>query len=413
MQARLSDSELVYRLQLVQKHGNATKAAKTAGVAESSMRASIRQAKSKGLTATSKLAHTEDVLRTKNKMLEGELAAIKRENVTADEIRQKLYGLSSMVPSPPRWLNAKSVSGSPGVPVAIWSDFHWGERVVSAEVGGVNEFNRKIAKQRLRTLVSKTIELATGHMVKPRYPGIVICLGGDMVTGNIHEELRDTNDGYLQQTLLEIQEELITALTKIADAFGKVFVPCVVGNHGRMTHKPRAKGRVFESYEWNLYCQLERHFRNDKRIKFHIPSETDAYFSVLGHRFLLTHGDALGVKGGDGIIGAIGPIVRGAVKIGRSEAQIGRDFDTLLMGHYHTYVPRGEAAPVIVNGALKGYDEYARLFLRVSYTRPSQTLFFVNAHHGITCQWQIYLDEKRKSAGTAEWVGFERRLEHA
>src|SRR5258706_1150686 len=160
-------------------------------------------------------------------------------------------------------------------------------------------------------------------MVKPNYPGIVVCLGGYLISGNIHDELAQTNDGPVQQSILEVQEHLIRALTRMADVFGKVFVPCVVGNHGRNTLKPRAKNRVYESYEWNIYCQLEAWFKakGDTRIQFSIPGETDAFFSVLGHRFLLTHGDTLGVKGGDGIIGAIGPIARGVTKVGRSEAQ--------------------------------------------------------------------------------------------
>lgn len=229
-----------------------------------------------------------------------------------------------------------------------------------------------------------------------------------MISGNIHDELRETNDGHVQQSLLEVQEQLIMGLGVLADRFKRVFVPCVVGNHGRTTLKPRMKGRVYESYEWNLYCQLELHFRNDKRIQFYIPGETDAHFSVLGHRFTLTHGDALGVKGGDGIIGAIGPIARGATKVGRSEAQIGRDFDTLIMGHYHTYIPRGDAIPVIVNGCLKGYDEYARLMLRVPYSRPTQALWFMHAKHGITAQWPIYLDDRRQSKDRSQWVSWQK-----
>lgn len=410
MISSLSDSELVHRLQLLQSTGSAAAAAAKAGVKASAFRSSIRDAKARGITATTKLTQTEDVLRTKVKVLEREIAGIRRDNVTAETVRSQLYQLAALTPDPPRWLDKPGKNGSPGVPVTVWSDFHWGEKVSLAETGGGNKFNRVIAIERLRRLVTKTISLCTAHMVEPNYPGIVVCLGGDIISGDIHEELRDTNDGYVQQSLLEVQEELITALSKMADAFGRVFVPCVVGNHGRMTHKPRMKGRVFTSYEYNLYCQLERHFKHDKRIQFSIPSETDAFFSVLGHRFMLTHGDTLGVKGGDGIIGAIGPIVRGTTKLGRSEAQLGRDFDTLLMGHWHTYIPRSEACPVIVNGTLKGYDEYARLGLRVAYSRPSQALFFVHKEYGVTAQWQIYLEPKAKSHQSSEWCKFERRL---
>ncbi len=413
MHNTLSDAELVETLKVLAQYGdNSSKAAHVLGLKGAAIRSRRIEAKARGLTVSSKVEDKTAKLESKVKILEAELKSIVRDNVSASDVREKIYGLNAFTPDPPEWIIGKKPHiGLTGVPVAMWSDFHWGEVVYKEQVGGVNEFNRKIAKERLRKLVDNTIELALHHMVKPNYPGIVVCLGGDLISGNIHDELAQTNDGPVQQSVLEVQEELIAALTRIADAFGKVFVPCVVGNHGRNTLKPRAKNRVYESYEWNIYCQLERWFKatGDTRVQFSIPGETDAYFSVLGHRFLLTHGDTLGVKGGDGIIGAIGPIARGVTKVGRSEAQIGRDFDTLLMGHYHTYIPRGDAIPVIVNGALKGYDEYARLMLRVPYSRPSQALFFVNEKYGITAQWAVYLEQKMKSADSAEWVKWEKR----
>lgn len=404
----LSDAELVARLKYRQKH-SPTETAKAFGIKTAALRSSLTEAKARGLTAKTGIKDETATLRTKVKLLERELESIQKHNEEAAAIRKEIYGLAQMSPEPPKWIKKPNGKGLSGVPVTIWSDWHWGEFVNPAEVGGVNSFNRKIAKQRLKLLVDSTIDLCFNHMTQPNYPGIVICLGGDMITGNIHEELQDTNDGYVQQTLLELQEQLISALTLIADKFGSVFVPCVVGNHGRISHKARMKGRVYDSYEWNLYCQLERHFRNDKRLQFLVPEETDAYFTVLGHRFLLTHGDTLGVKGGDGIIGCLGPVARGAFKVGRSESQIGRDFDTMLIGHWHTYVPRGDSIPVIVNGTLKGYDEYARLGMRVPYTRPSQALWFVHEKYGITAQWQIYLDKLRKTDN--EWLRFQKRID--
>lgn len=405
---KLSDAELVERCRLVEEYGDCSKAARATGLDRSALQKSLQEAVARGLTAKSTGPGELERLQTKLKLAQREIEATKRHNESAEQVRTEIYNLAAMTPDPPKWLITAPKVGISGVPMTIWSDFHWGETVRKEEVGGVNEFNRKIARERFRMLVQSTIELAKHHMVKPKYPGIVVCLGGDLITGNLHD-LAESNDGYVQQSILEVQEMLEWGLGQMADAFGQVFVPCVVGNHGRTTLKPKTKGRVYESFEWNIYCQLEKYFRNDRRIQFLIPGETDAYFKVHGHRFLLTHGDTLGVKGGDGIIGAIGPIARGATKVGRSEAQIGRDFDTLLMGHYHTYIPRGDAVPVIVNGALKGYDEYARLMLRVPYSRPSQALWFVHPKYGITAQWCIYLDKKRKSEDSSTWLSFQKR----
>lgn len=406
---KMSDHEVVERMKFAKLHGN-SKAAVLLGLSRSSLAQSVIDGKARGLTADTVVETlNEEKLETKLKLAEQMIRQIKKENESAEAVRKEIYGLAEMTPDPPAWIHEPRPAKMPGVPMTIWSDFHWGEVVGRDEVGGVNEFNRAIAKKRFNRLVGATLDLTFSHMVNPSYPGIIVCLGGDIISGNIHAELAETNEGFVQQSVLEVQEQLIAGLSLLADKFKKVFVPCVVGNHGRTTLKPRAKGRVFESYEWNLYCQLELYFRNDKRIQFLIPNETDAYFNVLGHRFLLTHGDTLGVKGGDGIIGAIGPIARGVTKVGRSEAQIGRDFDTLLMGHYHTYIPRGDAVPVIVNGALKGYDEYARLMLRVPYSRPSQALWFVHQKHGITAQWQLYLDERQRSEYSADWLKFQQR----
>ena len=332
---------------------------------------------------------------------------ITRDNDTAEAIRQEIFQLAAHTPSPPLWVSGRGVkNGHRGGPVLMVSDIHHGEVIDEDQTGGVNKFNATISKQRLRRLTDTTIDLSTNHMGRANvaYPGIVVCFGGDMIGGDIHEELQWSNDRTPQQAVNDLTDELAAMLEKLAGVFGRVFVPCVVGNHGRSTKKLTMKGRVFHNYDWTIYCNLERHFRKDKRIQFMIPSEADAYFQVYGTRFLLTHGDSLGVKGGDGIIGALGPVARGVVKVGTSERQIGRDFDYMLMCHYHQllWLPN-----VIVNGCVKGYDEYARLGLRVPYSPPAQALFFVHPEHGITARWPVYLEPRRVSAQSKVWVSWQ------
>lgn len=409
MHNRLSDAELVERL-IAHRDLGTTKAAAKLGIQPSMMRTSLAEARARGLTAETPINSVEDKLKAEVRRLSAENTILKSKADTAEQVRQSIYGLASLDVEPPAWaLPPKGKKNITGVPMTIWSDWHWGEVVEAGQVGGVNEFNLIVAEARVKKLVATTISLCKEHMVNPIYPGIVVALGGDMITGAIHEELAVTNWGTTQQQFVQVQEALEWSLARMADTFGKVFVPCVVGNHGRDTIKPRFKNRVFQNYEWNLYMQLARTFSKDKRFRFLIPEETDAHFKIYGHRFLLTHGDTLGVKGGDGIIGALGPIARGATKVGRAEAQIGRDFDTLVMGHYHTYIPANDAVRTIVNGALKGYDEYARLQLRVPYSRASQALWFVHPEHGITAQWQVFLDKRRVTADSSEWLTFQQR----
>lgn len=358
-------------------------------------------------TDADRLADAEELIRKKNLQLndlQRTLTALRREADTAEAIRREIWNLAQHSLEPAPWLTGKNVkNGARGGPITVWSDFHYGEVIDSDQVGGVNKFDMAIAKARFTKLVDTTVDLCLHHMGRAEvtYPGIVVCLGGDMIGGDIHEELRATNDRTPHQSVHDLTDLLGAGLEHMARTFGRVFVPCVVGNHGRSSHKPTMKNRVYTNYDWSIYCNLERDFRREKRIKFMIPSEADAHFSCFGHRFLLTHGDSLGVKGGDGIIGSIGPIMRGLQKLHTSKAQIGKDFDTAIICHWHQYM----ALPgLIVNGALKGYDEFSMLGLRAKYQPPTQALTFVHPEHGITAQWPIYLERRAAPTLENEWL---------
>jgi hypothetical protein len=359
-------------------------------------------------TVDDKLKDAEALVRSKNHeiaLLHKEVRSLTKSNDSAQRVYERIQELLSYVPDPPAWLEPiKSGASSRGVPVTIWSDWHYGEKITKAETGGVNYYNRAVAKKRIERLINTTVELAFDHMgdSKKEYPGIVVCLGGDMIGGDIHEELMATNEVSTQVAMCEVADLITAGLRRMADKFGRVFVPAVVGNHARGTIRPRFKGAVNTSNELVVYTMVKQALKDDSRIVMHIPAQTDANFRVYNHRFLLTHGDNMGVKGGDGIIGVIGPIMRGTFKMSNSESAIGNDFDTALICHYHQMLWLPKA---IVNNALKGYDEYARLKLRAVPSQPSQALFFVHPKHGITARWEVYLEGRYKSK-KADWCSW-------
>jgi hypothetical protein len=405
---KLTDGELIERLRLKRDHGPG-EAARMIGCGTRAFRSSIEEARVRELTADSAIQSPQDKLKIQNAALLRDLKRVQKDADSAEAIRKEIFNLAARSPEPPAWLSGASHKvGSRGVPTMIWSDWHYGEVVRPEEVGGVNEFNTGIAEARIKRLVDTTVDLSYNHMgrAKKQYPGAVVMLGGDMMTGDIHDEITQTNDRTPQQQINGLTDALASALEKMASSFGKLYVPCVVGNHGRDSKKPRTKGRVYTSHEWVIYTNLERYFRKSKNISIHVPPESDAHFKVYNHKYLLTHGDSLGVKGGDGIIGAIGPIMRGTIKTGRSEAHIGRDFDTIVMGHWHQtlWLPG-----CIVNSSLKGYDEFARLVLRAPYSRPAQSLWFTHPEHGLTAKWEVFLEGQRQSQDANEWVTWQER----
>jgi hypothetical protein len=320
--------------------------------------------------------------------------------IEAEDAMRLALDLGRATLHPPTWqIMPDAQHGQPGVPCLSLNDWHLGEVVSIKEMDGINEFNLDIAAGRIQRVVQRTLDLCFEHTrgpggARPEYPGIVVFANGDMISGDIHDELRETNEVSRNQSMLMAAEHLTAAVTILADYFGRVHVCCAPGNHGR-DGKPRAKLVCFENGDWLTYKMAERYCAKDQRITWDIPESGDWRVTVAGLRLMGTHGDRLGVKGGDGIIGVAGPILRGSVKVGRQQSVIGRHFDTLVIGHYHTDFPLRQ---VMGGNCLIGPNEYSTSVLRAAPSPPSQMLFFVHPAWGITSRWEIFCDEKgRKS----------------
>lgn len=342
---------------------------------------------------------TESVLKRQIEDLRKQIKALSQESVTDEFVKKKIFGLKDTPLVIPPWMIEPSKSGSaPGVPTIFGSDWHWGEVVFPKQIGGVNTYNLAIAHERARTLITRTIDLLTNHVVSPNYPGIVFALGGDMVSGSIHEELEATNEMEIMAVAVDIIGVLIWCIKSLKEKFKRVFVPCVSGNHGRLTHKIRAKGRNFTSVDWLIYKMLQMHFEGDKDVTFYVPDGSDALYRIYNHRYLLTHGDQF--RGGDGMIGALGPIIRGDHKKRSRNMQVGMGYDTMMLGHWHQLI---QLMRLIVNGSLKGYDEYA-FQNNFSFEVARQALWLTHPQHGITISMPVLVDPTQPKLSTASWV---------
>ena len=354
----------------------------------------MRRKRRESLLSSGKLSEQEQIL-----VLQGEIKALKAqirdkvaEEYDATVVKRKIFELSTGEINRPTWLvqPRKSESSSLGIPTIFASDWHYGEKVFSQQIGYVNSFDLNIADKRIEALVNNSINVLFNYLSNPKYDGLVFPLGGDMFSGDIHDELSKTNEATMFKLLLRLAGRLSWAINTFADKFGKVYVPVVAGNHGRTSRKPVFKNRAEENYDWLLGCILAREFKNDKRVQFEITEGTDISYSIYGHKYLLTHGDQF--SGGDSIIGTSGTVARGDSKKRNRESQINKPYDTLICGHFHQLVVTKKA---IINGSLKGYDEYASQH-NFPFERPQQAMWLTHPEHGITFNMPIFLEETKK-----------------
>ena len=347
------------------------------------------------------------LLRRENGALRSENKRLTNESADLSAIKRFIGTASKNLSPAPAWLvkAPRQTKLIHGIPTLMLSDLHFGETVFSGQVNGVNEYNVAIAKRRLQRVVTGAIKLLRQTLAPGEFGGMVVPLGGDMLDGVIHDELRDTADETALQSVVTLHDELVPALKLLCDEFGKLHVPCVVGNHGRLDRKPRMKNGPALNLDWLLYQFLARTLGADPkyrdRITFQIPDGFDASYRVHGVRYMLTHGDSF--KGGSGITGPLLPWMRGDAKARKQYGALGMPYDVMLMGHWHQLRYLGQ---IIVNGCLPGFNEYA-LKMRFDFEPPQQALWLTHPARGLTFQEAVFAEDPRPMT-ESEWVSVQK-----
>lgn len=336
-------------------------------------------------------------MKKKAKPLETQIRILQKENSELQErvyeseiIRDKVMELKESGLNIPQWVVNTKKDENHNIPVLFISDIHYGENINPNSIDEINCYNKDVANKRIERMTSRVIRKLKDH--NENYPGIVLCRGGDFISGDIHKELKETNDLPALPATTELAAQEIRMIEHFKKAFKNVWIISVFGNHGRNVEKPQSKLNYEHSYDVITTMFIEKHFEDDENVSFYTPKSGDAYFNIFDHTFLLTHGDRIGSRGGKGFIGVSATIARGQHKVRQSYAQIKKPIDYLLIGHFHSPI---QLEHTLANGCLVGYSEFAR-DLRIEPEEASQTLFMVNPKYGVIDICKIIVSDMKE-----------------
>jgi len=345
------------------------------------------------------IAHTLDTEYEENKSLE-QIKLLKRQLKIAQagvfrdkDLEEFVRAALGRKSEPPSWVaGAGTPASTEHVAVQILSDIHFPEVVEPKEVYGLNAYDARIAELRTKEFFLGGARITNEIFDDMKIKGTVQLWIGDMLSGNIHEELQQTNEFDLLEAVVRLSEILIAGVRlhlSVVDT--PLHIVCVPGNHGRLTRKPKAKGFNADTVDWLLYHMVARAFTAEPRVTFQVGTATDHMVEINGLRFLITHGNQ--ARGGAGIIGAIGPIMRLDFKKRKLAIQTGNEYDYLVTGHFHTFVPN--LMGVVINGSIVGYNEYASQN-NLSFQPPQQGYFLVHPSRGITYSTPIFVESEEE-----------------
>lgn len=261
--------------------------------------------------------------------------------------------------------------------VLDWSDLHAGEVVSREETGGMNEYNWEIMLERHDKLRRALFSYQDNRPYPVRK--LFLFALGDMLSGNIHGELEATNEIPLAEATVQLGVDGAQWIESLLERFEEIEVHGVVGNHPRAHKKPWAK-QGYDNADWTSYHVMAQILKKNKRIKFDIPKANQHRVMVCGKwANLIFHGDNVrssmpGVPWGG--------IMRRVAALRNQYATAGQPVEYFHCGHFHT-ANAVEQGRIIVNGSVKGVDEYS-LKAFGGGQPPSQVLSTFHPTRGLT-----------------------------
>jgi len=330
------------------------------------------------------------------KLYEKSLREYAQTDLLTDIIKGSIPGFNKVEVYPRR---DKVTGDTPQAVVAPLSDTHIGEFIDLKQMAGLNSYDFDIFNNRLYGWATQLVTLIELRRSAVPIPELVIPMLGDMISGDIHEELSNTNLTNCMMQMIRGANLIAQALMFIAPHFETIRVPCVVGNHGRMTRKPPMKDKYMD-WDYLMYQWIAALVQKQPNIEFHIPKSYLTVFPVCNRNILAMHGDAVSGAGSLASITKVLTNLRSVLhfkkglenETGEVPETIPAHFDSVMIGHFHRVdeldIGTGSAH---ICGCMKGADEFAMNRLQ-AVTKPQQIVTYWHPKYGYIGKEIIYLN---------------------
>jgi hypothetical protein len=281
--------------------------------------------------------------------------------------------------------------------ILLFSDSQIGTKSLGKEIGmtkkkvygDIGEYNLNVFRYRLQLWLRSVIKIVKLHRKSVPVNKLNLWFLGDILE---NEFLFRGQGSYIETGLLQqfyaSMYEIAQAIAVLASHFETIEIRGVAGNHGRGTPKP-GQTKTWVNWEWLFYRYLELVCRDLTNVKFDLALSWYDLPEVLGHRFLMLHGED--------IISYMRFPWYGAERMLDGYFQlltaVGKPFEYMVFGHHHIaanfQMPAGEW---FCNGAWTGYTQFVikRLY---KTEKPKQWLFFCHEKRGIGARYLLDLME--------------------
>lgn len=233
--------------------------------------------------------------------------------------------------------------GSPCMAVMRISDGHMGAVQYPDEIEGFGKFSPELCRSRQLDYAQRFCKWVDVNRGAYQIDEVAVIVTGDLISGDIHEELRVTNAFPTPVQCVRAAEVLVEQVRLVASNFSKVTVHFLVeDNHARLTKQPQANEAGYNSLNYVVGKMAEIYLSRIDNVEFNIYPQYEKVVQVLNRQYLIAHGH--GIQGWMGIpwYGIERQVSREAKKrlsVIMEDITKAKDvgFHKYVFGHYHTY----------------------------------------------------------------------------
>ncbi len=298
--------------------------------------------------------------------------------------RQVTEAIPTVTPLPKQY-QPKAKSGKPVIAVNQTSDSHMGAVQLADEIEGLNEYNPTICGKRNMLFAESSLSYFETMRTAYTINELVWLFTGDLISGDIHEELKVTNAFPVPVQVVEAAKLHSMQIAYAAPHFEKIRVEFIVAdNHSRLTKKPQAAEAGYNSLNYLVGMMMKQYLVKHDNVEVNIYAMAEKVISVGILQYLLLHGHSIkgwmGVpwygierKAGRESTARLAAIMRAQnEEVLRRMKEIG--FHKMIHGHFHTSF---DAPMYACSGSVQGTTSYDHNAGR--FSPPSQPSWLVGS----------------------------------
>jgi hypothetical protein len=282
-----------------------------------------------------------------------------------------------------RTYQTKNKAKSLITPVGHITDSHMGAIQKPDEIEYFNEFNPEICRRRNLGFATSLSDWVSLHRNAYQIKNLHLVFTGDLISGDIHEELQKTNAFPVTQQVVEAAKVHTEQIALLAPNFEQVTVDFLTeDNHSRLTKKPQAKEAGINSYGYLIAVLMKAYLGNHTNVVFNIHAMHEKVITIGHMNYLIMHGHGMKMWMGIPWYSIERRIARESTarqSLIMQDLQLAKEigFNKVLHGHFHTSF---NSQMFSCGGSVSGTDAYDHQNGR--HAEPAQSAWMLHPKWG-------------------------------